>query len=240
LGLLFGVSTTNHAAVLRGLALLHLAGLALATWGVGAALWRYPRLGLVDQLLVGAVLTNLLAYIFLTPGGLLYSTREYSAVLPLSAALAGRMAGKRLLSPRLAPVMAAVLAGYVLSLATVMSAPAVPSPNGRLADWLLAHHLRYGLGAYWDGNLTTVATGDQVHVVVVVFRGDRCYPLQLEAQASHYDPRLHDATFIVQTPAAGAILRVFGPPDRVYWVGVDKVLVWHKNLLKEVRPPPGG
>jgi hypothetical protein len=75
---------------------------------------------------------------------------------------------------------------------------------------------------------------------VVVFRGGRCYPLRLEAQASDYNPRLHDATFVVQTPAAGAILRVFGDPDHVHHVGVDKVLVWRKNLLKDVQPPPGG
>lgn len=124
--LLFGANATSHTALTRGLALLHLAGLGVAIWGVGAALLRFRRFSLVDQLLVSAVLINLLAYIFLTPGGLLYSTREYSALLPLSAALAGRMAGRRLLSPRLAPVMAAVLAGYALSLATVMSAPSAP------------------------------------------------------------------------------------------------------------------
>ena len=113
LALLFGVTTTSHAALTRGLALLHLAGLGLAVWGVGAALWRFRRLSLVDQLLVAAVLINLLAYILLTPGDLPYSARDYSAVLPLSAALAGRMAGERLLSGRLAPVAVAVLAGYV-------------------------------------------------------------------------------------------------------------------------------
>ena len=240
LGLLFGVSTTSHAWVMRGLALLHLAGLALAVWGVGAALWRFPRLSLVDQLLVSGVLINLLAYVLLIPGGLPYSTREYTAVLPLSAALAGRMAGRRLLSPRLAPVTASVLAGYVLSLATVMSAPAAPSPDAPLARWLLAHHLDYGLGPYGSGNITTVSTGNQVHVVVVEFRGGRCYPVLLEAQASAYDPRLHDATFLVQTPAVGAILRIFGPPDHVYRVGLNKVLVWRKNLLEDVQPPPGG
>jgi hypothetical protein len=240
LGLLFGVSTASHASALRALALLHLAGLALAVWGVGAALWRFPRLSLVDQLLVSGVLINLLAYVLLIPGGLPYSAREYTAVLPLSAALAGRMAGRLLLSRRLAPVMASVLAGYVLSLATVMSAPAAPSPDAPLARWLLAHHLDYGLGPYGNGNITTVYTGDQVHVVVVEFRGGRCYPVLLEAQASAYDPRLHDATFIVQTPAVGAILRVFGPPDHAYRVGTNEVLVWHKNLLQDVQPPPGG
>jgi hypothetical protein len=236
LALLFGASTASHVALTRGLALLHLAGLGLAIWGVGAALWRFRRLGLVDQLLVAAVLINVLAYVLLTPGALPYSARDYSAALPLSAALAGRMAGRRLLSVRLAPVTAAVLAGYALSLAAVMSAPAAPPSKARLAHWLLAHHLDYGLGAYGTGNTTTLDTGNQVHVVVVVFHGGRCYPLQWEAQASDYDARLHDATFIVQAWSNPTIRRVFGTPGRVYHVGVAKVLVWHKNLLKEVQP----
>jgi hypothetical protein len=243
LALLFGAGTASHAAVTRGLALLHLAGLGLAIWGVGAALWRFPRLSLVDQLLVAAVLINLLTFILFTPGALPYSVRDYSAVLPLSAALAGRMAGRRLLSARLAPVTAAVLAGYVLSLAGVVSAPSAPPPrNARLAHWLLAHHLGYGLGGYGSGNATTLDTGNKVHVVVVVFDGGRCYPLQWEAQQSGYNARLHDATFVVQAWPAATIRRVFGTPDHVYRVGVTKVLVWHKNLLTEVQPassPPG-
>jgi hypothetical protein len=237
LTLLFGVSTTSHATVATGLALLHLAGLALAIWGFGAALWRFPRLGLVDQVLVAAIAINLIAYIFLTPGALSFSARDYSAVLPLSAALAGRMAGKPLLSGRLAPVAGAVLAGYVLSLAAVMSAPATPPSHTRLVRWLLAHHLDYGLGGYGTGNDTTLATGNRVHVVVVAFSGGRCYPLQWEAQASSYDARLHDATFIVQAAPAAVIRKVFGAPAHVYQVGVLKVLVWHKNLLTEVQPP---
>ena len=237
LALLFGASTTSHAALARGLALLHLAGVGLAIWGVGAALWRFPRLSFVDQLLVSAVLINLLAYLLLTPGTLPYSARDYSAVLPLSAALAGRMAGRWLLSARLAPVAAAVLAGYVLSLAAVMVAPSAPPPkDARLADWLLAHHLDYGLGAYGTGNALTLYAGGRVHVVVVVFRGGRCYPLQWEAQAPDYEARLHDATFIVQTMPAAAIRRVFGIPDHVYHVGATRVLIWHKNLLTDVQP----
>jgi hypothetical protein len=237
LALLFGASAASPAAaVSRGLALLHLAGLGLAIWGVGAALRRFRRLSLVDQLLVGAVLINLLAYILFTAGALPYSARDYSGVLPLSAALAGRMAGRRLLSARLAPVTATVLAGYVLSLATVMSAPAVPPSDARLAQWLLAHHLDYGLGGYGAGNTTTLDTDNHVHVVAMVFRRGRFYPYQWEARAADYSARLHDATFIVQAWPVATIRRVFGPPDDVYHVGVATVFVWHKNLLKEVRP----
>ena len=237
LKLLFGVTTTSHATLTTGLALLHLAGLALAIWGLGAALWRFPRLGMVDQLLAAAIVINLLAYIFLTPGGLPFSARDYSAVLPLSAALAGRMAGKPLLSGKLAPVAGVVLAGYALSLAAVMSAPATPPSQTHLVRWLLAHHLDYGLGGYGTGNYTTLEAGTRVHVAVVVASDGRVYPLQWEAQASSYDARLHDATFIVQAAPATAVSKVFGTPDHVYRVGPLKVLVWHKNLLKDVQPP---
>ena len=237
--LLFGVTTGSHTLLSDGLGLLHLAGLGLAIWGVGAALWRLPRLGLVDQLLLAAVLINLVAYIFLTPGTLLYSARDFSAVLPLSAALAGRMAGRSLLSGKLAPVAAAVLAGYVLSLATAMSAPAAPSRDVRLVHWLLAHHLDYGLGGYGTGNALTLDARDRVHMVVVAFRGGRCYPVRWEAQASGYDARLHDATFMVQAAPGPAIRKVFGTPAHVYLVGGTRVLVWRKNLLTDVQPPSG-
>ena len=237
--LLFGVTTGSHTLLSDGLGLLHLAGLGLAIWGVGAALWRLPRLGLVDQLLLAAVLINLVAYIFLTPGTLLYSARDFSAVLPLSAALAGRMAGRSLLSGKLAPVAAAVLAGYVLSLAAAMSAPAAPSRDVRLVHWLLAHHLDYGLGGYGTGNALTLDARGRVHMVVVAFRGGRCYPVRWEAQASGYDARLHDATFMVQAAPGSAIRHVFGAPAHVYLVGGTRVLVWHKNLLTDVQPPSG-
>ncbi len=239
LALLFGAATPSQAPLTRGLALLHLAGLGLAIWGVGAALWRFRRLSLVDQVLVGAVLINLLTFILFTSGDLPYSARDYSAVLPLSAALAGRMVGRRLLSGRLAPVAAVVLAGYALSLAAVMSAPAAPPGHAALVRWLLAHHLDYGLGAYGVGNTTTLATGNRVHIVVVVFYGGQCHPLRWEAQASGYDPRLHDATFIVQAVPAATIHGVFGIPDHVYHVGSARVLVWHRNLLKQVQPAHG-
>jgi hypothetical protein len=187
---------------------------------------------------LAAVLINLVAYIFFTPGTLLYSARDFSAVLPLSAALAGRMAGRSLLSGKLAPVAAAVLAGYVLSLTTATSAPAAPSRDMRLAGWLLAHHLHYGPGGYGTGNALTLDAGNRVHMVVVAFRRGRCYPVRWEAQASGYDARLHDATFMVQAAPTPVIRKVFGAHAHVYRVGGTRVLVWHKNLLTDVQPPP--
>ena len=237
LAMLFGVGTTSHAALTRGLALLHLAGLGLAVWGVGAALWRFGRLSLVDQLLVGAVLINLLTYILLTPGDLLYSARDYSAVLPLSAALAGRMVAERLLSARLAPVAVAVLAGYALSLATVMSAASAPPRDAHLAHWLMAHHLDYGLGGYGTGNALTLYAGDRVHVVVVVFRGGRCYPSSGKRRHPTMTPGCMTRPSSCRPRPAPAIRKVFGAPAHVYHVGGTRVLLWHKNLLTDVQPP---
>jgi hypothetical protein len=145
------------------------------------------------------------------------------------------MAGRSLLSGKLAPVAAAVLAGYVLSLASAMSAPAAPSRDVRLVHWLLAHHLHYGLGGYGTGNAMTLDAGNRVHMVVVAFRRGRCYPVRWEAQASGYDARLHDATFMVQAAPGSAIRKVFGAPAHVYLVGGSRVLLWHRNLLTDVQ-----
>jgi hypothetical protein len=43
---------------------------------------------------------------------------------------------------------------------------------------------------------------------------------------------------MVQAAPTTAIRRVFGAPEHVYRVGGTRVLVWHKNLLTDVEPPP--
>jgi len=75
-----------------------------------------------------------------------------------------------------------------------------------------------------------------VHMVVVAFRGGRCYPVRWESQASGYDPRLHNATFMVQAAPGPVIRKVFGTPAHVYLVGGTRILVWRKNLLTDVQP----
>jgi hypothetical protein len=65
------------------------------------------------------------------------------------------------------------------------------------------------------------------------------------AAASWYDPRLHDARFVIFRHCKGCLslagLReAFGPPARVYRVDRYQVLVWNKNLLRGpfVSDPP--
>ena len=64
-----------------------------------------------------------------------------------------------------------------------------------------------------------------------------------ESTESWYDPRLHDANFVVQLtkpnglPAflpLASLEATFGPPARTYLAGPYRILVWNKNLLTEL------
>ena len=57
-----------------------------------------------------------------------------------------------------------VLLGYLGGLAHEVVQPAAPPDNSQIASWLEAHHLRYGLGGYWESSIVTVETGSQVKV----------------------------------------------------------------------------
>jgi hypothetical protein len=120
------------------------------------------------------------------------------------------LAGGIMLAPQVAGVRVLLLAPDHVG--SAVPAPATPPSQTHLVRWLLAHHLDYGLGSYRTGNYTTLEAGTRVHVAVVVFSDGRYYPLQWEAQASSYDARLHDATFIVQAAPSPASARSSAPP----------------------------
>ena len=62
----------------------------------------------------------------------------------------------------------AVLLGYLGGLGHDVVQPAAPPDGTQVASWLEAHHLRYGLGGYWQSSIVTVDTGGQVKVRAVV------------------------------------------------------------------------
>jgi hypothetical protein len=60
---------------------------------------------------------------------------------------------------------------------------------------------------------------------------------------SWYNPRLHYANFVVLDSAPGnfsywepveLIQKNFGRPARIYHTGPYTIMVWHKNLLKDI------
>jgi hypothetical protein len=243
-----GLRLTASTAV----TMLHLAGVLLAAWGTGLAAHRFLRdRDLVAQLLVLGVALNLAVYVLSSKANVITQTREIAPVLPFSAALAGRLLGGRLLAgrlrvARLAPLLLAVMLGYLAGLAWEISQPPVAAQNQQLASWLAARHLRSGLSGYWESNVVTLTSGDRVLIRAVAPSGGRLVPSLRESDAQWYDATRNAANFVVLFPgvagypgftAEQAVLATFGPPARTYHVGGYTILVWNKNLLPELAGP---
>ncbi len=225
-----------------GLVALHLVGVALAVWAIGAGVRRFIGNDLVSQLLtVGTLLAIAAFLIYPTPA----APREMAAVLPFSAALAGRLLAERLAAVRLVPVMAVVLCLYLVTLSVnVTSAPEV-NDYRPLASWLSDHGLRYGLATYNLASTLTLTSGNHVQVRPTgsAAHSLQVYPRLWESDKSWYNPHLHDATFFVEpepwagpmVPGMSAVLHTFGPPARRYNVDGAVVMVWDYNLLTRTR-----
>jgi hypothetical protein len=228
--------------------LLHLVGVALLGWGIWVAARRFlADRDLIAQLLVAGVAINLITYVISTQAVSSTSTREIAAVLPLAAALAGRLLAGRLTAARLVPLLAIVAAGYLAGMIYEVSQPGAPAQNQRLEAWLAARHLHTGLSGYWESNVVTLTSGNRVQIrQVVVTPGGRLAPSNIESDWAWYNPGRNSADFVVLTRGvpgyAGltskrAVLATFGPPAQTYRFGMFTVLVWHKNLLSELPPP---
>jgi hypothetical protein len=214
---------------------------------------------IVVQVLLVAIVVNVVAYALSTHAASLPAAREISPVLPFSAALAGRMLAPRLAAPRLAalrstsprpaaarigriavPVLALVLLGYVVGLVHEAVQPSVPAQNQRLTTWLAAHHLHGGLSGYWQSNVVTLTSAENVQIRAVSSVHDRLVHGVLESDSTWFNPAGHYVNFVVFAPGAPgytgfrapkATVATFGPPARTYHVGRDTVLVWNYNLL---------
>jgi hypothetical protein len=121
--------------------------------------------------------------------------------------------------------------------------PPADAQNQRLTSWLLARHLHSGLSGYWESNVVTLTSGDRVQIREVVPSGARLAPGTRESKAQWYDPGQSTANFIVLFPGVAgypgftqqrAVLTTFGQPERTYHVGSYTVLVWNRNLLREL------
>jgi hypothetical protein len=237
-----------------GIAFLHLFGLALAAWGLWLVIRRFFSCeDRIAQVLALGILINVAAYLLSTVPTTYWSAREIAGVLPAGAVLAGRMLGARFLAFRLVPAMAVVLACYLAALGYTVAQPSRPAITQDLADWLVAHHLTYGLSSYGIGNATTLASGGAVSIRSVSFYNNNAAPGPYEFDQTWYDPRLHDANFVVlMNPpvaldeiATWEIRNVFGRPSHVYDFGSYVIMTFDTNLLTDLSPslpppPPAG
>ena len=141
----------------------------------------------------------------------------------------------------------AVLACYAAALGYGAAQPAAPAQGADLARWLSAHHLHYGLGGVVS-NITSVQSRGQVWVAIVSVKGGRVAARHYQSARLWYDPKRHEATFLVAAaPGPGhgsaadqvprqAVLRTFGPPAHVYHFSGYTVMIWDTNLLPLLKP----
>jgi hypothetical protein len=242
-----GMSPGVEAAI----AVVHLAGLALALWGVCRAFRRFFAADdLIVPVMATGIVINLAAYIYSVIPVTWFDTREIAAVLPFGAVLAGRLLAGTLARAWVRPVLAGVLACYALALGYGVAQPAVADSEQPVVGWLEAHHLSTGLGTYAESNLITLDSGGRVAVRTVAWQLPRAVPRAYESEASWYDPRLDYANFVVINSADAKpgrkgviipphdILALAGPPAHTYHYKTFTIWVWNHNLLADLGGPP--
>ncbi len=214
--------------LVQGMSAFHVIGLLVAAAGLaaGIASLRYRHADRGTQVIVAAILVLLAFGLFST----LLRSRSYiheiAVLLPLSAALAGRvlvpLVRRRLPKrPRVAPpsrLAFLILGGWLaLSVAEVCYTatwPALQPSQQAVAAWLVAHHEHTGLAGYWQAGSTTVTTGGRVLVAAITLnqaansgQAEAGEPAayRWETSADWYSPARHDATFVIAVadPAAG-------------------------------------
>jgi hypothetical protein len=248
---LFGADFSGEQLGLHaGIALVHLAGTALAVWATWRALRRFGTQDLVVQVMAVAAVVLLVAYVTRGNPNVAGSVHEIAGVLPIGAVLAGRLLAEPLIRGRFIPALVLVLGCYAGILAhNVVQHPPYDG-NKQIAAWLEAHHLTYGLGDYWNANAITVDSGNQVQVRYVSRVGNTLMVRPWETKNSWYDQTQHDATFLITpgpasacspgTPAGwqAAAQATFGPPSSIYHADGFTILVWHENLLSRLGTAP--
>jgi hypothetical protein len=228
------------------LALLHLVGLALVIWALARGLRQFfVAADLVTQLLVAGIVSTLVVWLLGWPILGTADAHEISVVLPMGAVLAARVLGGWIVASRAIPALALVLAGYLFALGCDVTQRAVVPLNTSLTSWLVAHHFRSGLASYQMAASITLDSHGAITMADVRAADRTLVPCHWEASASWFDPRLHDATFVVtltngpggwgwgNTPAQAAA--TFGDPARTYRYDGYVVQVWNRNLLTDLH-----
>jgi hypothetical protein len=175
----------------------------------------------------------------------LWDARNISPVLTFGAVLAGRLLAGDLIRLKLLPALAVMLACYTAFLGFDTAQPQVAAHDQALADWLVAHDFKTGLSTYFESNITTLDSGNRVHLLGVSWGAHESVPRIYQSDISWYDPKLHYANFIVNTGAdkpqaiipSGDWINAFGPPVKTYHDGPYTIMVWNKNLLADLGRP---
>jgi hypothetical protein len=223
--------TVKAHALLVGMADVHVIGLLLAGAGLAAGIASLlsRRADRGTQLLIASISVVLAAGVFTTVLRSLSNAHEVAILLPLGAALAGRVlprAGaasspppararrvrrvRRVGRAGIAPLaLVAWLTVSVAELGYAAAWPATPLPQQAVAAWLVSHHERTGLAGYWQAGATTVTSGGRVLVAPVTLTAASRAAVEAaadrwESSAAWYQPAKRDATFVIAVTGPGA------------------------------------
>lgn len=224
--------------------------LLAALVGLARVAWTWRHAGRAEQLLAFAMLCNVGVYVISVMPLPNIGSHEVVAALPCGAVLAARalvparITGK----PRAVGAVAAAALVALLPLGAAATRPPVSPATAPLSGWLAAHGLTYGLGGYWDASVVTLQSGGSVQIRAVDLHknvnapGWKINVPGWETNALWYDASRYQAMFAVadvhdRYPAT-AFEQFFGKPAATYRVAGWFVLVYRKNLLRQVLPLP--
>jgi hypothetical protein len=248
---LFGASTLGAVVGTVG-AFFGLACMMAAACGFAKVIWSWRTATRAEQLLCAVIVINVGTFVISSipvPG----NAWEIITVLPCGAILAARafVPGHIADARRAHVAVAAVAVVALLPLAAAATLPPAPSYTTRLASFLEAHRLTYGIAGFWDASSVTVQSGDQVQVRAFTLPSPpgraRFGPFDWETKASWYDASQHDATFIIAAPRDTApsanqnftvdvFEQYFPHPVAIYHVAGRVILVYRTNLLRNLAP----
>jgi hypothetical protein len=260
---LFGTYTSGDSTLGAVGAAFGMVCLVAAAFGFAKVVWRWRTASRAEQMLCAAIVINIAVYIVSTlPAPTSTGAREIVAVLPCGAVLAARacVPGVLVGAVRAWAATAATAIVALLPLAAAATIPPATLAVAPVAAWLEAHGLKYGISGYWDSSALTVESGNRVQIRSInPPSGGRKNLLVTawEIDRSWYSPSLHDATFVIvdltarprdepggiferhllrggRIPAA-LFEQLLGQPAAIHQVARELILIYHKNLLKQVK-----
>jgi hypothetical protein len=239
---MFGIFAPLGNPVMSGICIaLSVVALLAVIYALIRTAVRWSQVERADQLLAVGALALFGAYTVYAPATIT-NTHEISEFVPISAALAARAIPKGIALLR--PTAIAIATTALVPLVAAAARPAAVSPYAPMIAWLESHGQSYGIGTYWLASSTTLRTCGRVSVRSVINDGNILGAYPWETKISWYDPKEHDATFVIAnlgdprgSVSPADVEQIYGTPTLTAIFGGHEVMVYSVNLLDKVLQP---
>jgi hypothetical protein len=190
----------------------------------GTATWR------LDDLLFFGIVGDFVVFEALTLSDNILYARYLTAGLIFAVILAARILGRASTAipsgaaSRIAAAVAIILAtSFSIEVALELNAPVPAQPVIALDKFLLAHHLRTGIGDYWAASVVSVQSEGAIEIRPVVANLQKIIvPDGRQATASWYEKQ----HFQFGRVDAATVTGTFGAPTTTFVIGTYHVAIW--------------